>query len=230
MAESLNTGLSAQQVLTAFDRALNDYTDAEIDALLGAKQDTIADLADIRSGAAAGATAVQQTEFETDQQRQETEIGVVANAGAKNLFKIREPITSTRNNVTFVVNADGTVDVSTTSDGASAQTDISIGTVNTYKGVAYKLTGCPSGVTGLCACGTGGTGSVIDTGSGALLTPTADGSRSPFVRVFNGAVITTPVKFYPMIRRAEITDDTYVPYAPTNRDLYEMILALQSGS
>ena len=32
---------------------------------------------------------------------------------------------------------------------------------------------------------------------------------------------------YPMIRRAEITDSTYVPYAPTNRELYEMILALQ---
>lgn len=59
MAEPLNTGLSAQQVLTAFDRALNDYTDAEIDALLSAKQDTIADISEIRSGAAAGATAVQ---------------------------------------------------------------------------------------------------------------------------------------------------------------------------
>lgn len=30
-----------------------------------------------------------------------------------------------------------------------------------------------------------------------------------------------------MIRHAEITDSTFVPYAPTNRELYEMILALQ---
>lgn len=30
-----------------------------------------------------------------------------------------------------------------------------------------------------------------------------------------------------MIRRKEITDATYRPYAPTNRELYEMILALQ---
>ena len=71
MAEPLNTGLSAQQVLTAFSRSLNDYTDAEIDTLLSAKQDTISDLSEIRSGAAAGATAVQQTEFEADQQRQD---------------------------------------------------------------------------------------------------------------------------------------------------------------
>jgi hypothetical protein len=34
---------------------------------------------------------------------------------------------------------------------------------------------------------------------------------------------------YPMIRRAEITDGTFQPYAPTNRELYEMILALQNG-
>lgn len=203
------------------DKSGLTYLWSKLKTKFAAKQDTIADLSEIRSGAAAGATAVQQTVFTTDQDRQEVEIGVVANAGAKNLFKIREPLTNTRNNVTFVVNADGTVDVSTTSDGASAQTDLTIGTVDTYEGVTYKLTGCPSGVTGLCACGTGGTGSVIDTGSDALLTPTTSGSRSPFVRVFNGAVITTPVKFYPMICRAEITDSTYVPYAPTNRELYE---------
>lgn len=157
----------------------------------------------------------------TDSANQQLEINYAINTGAKNLFKIREPFTNTRNNVTFVVNVDGTVDVSTTSEGASAQTDLTIGTVNTYEGVTYKLTGCPSGVTGRCACGTGGTGSVIDTGSGALLTPTADSSRSPFVRVYNGAVITTPVKFYPMIRLAEIKNDTFEPYAPTNRELYE---------
>ena len=159
----------------------------------------------------------------TDSANQQLEIDYAINTGAKNLFKIRDPFTNTRNNVTFVVNSDGTVDVSTTSDGASAQTDLTIGTVDTYEGVTYKLTGCPSGVTGLCACGTGGTGSVIDTGSGALLTPTADGSRSPFVRVYNGAVITTPVKFYPMIRLAEIKNNTFEPYAPTNKELYDMV-------
>ena len=34
---------------------------------------------------------------------------------------------------------------------------------------------------------------------------------------------------YPMIRHSEITDSSFQPYAPTNRELYEMILALQSG-
>lgn len=33
-----------------------------------------------------------------------------------------------------------------------------------------------------------------------------------------------------MIRRKEVADATYQPYAPTNRELYEMILALQNGA
>lgn len=74
MAEPLNTGLSAQQVLTAFNRALNDYTDAEIDTLLSAKQDTISDLSEIRSGAAAGATAVQPAELQNAVQELQTGI------------------------------------------------------------------------------------------------------------------------------------------------------------
>lgn len=32
---------------------------------------------------------------------------------------------------------------------------------------------------------------------------------------------------YPMIRRAEITDDSYAPYAPTNRELYEAKITLE---
>lgn len=43
----------------------------ETNTALSGKQDSIADLSEIRSGAAAGATAVQQTAFETDQARQD---------------------------------------------------------------------------------------------------------------------------------------------------------------
>ena len=35
--------------------------------------------------------------------------------------------------------------------------------------------------------------------------------------------------FLPMIRRAEIADNTFVPYAPDNRTLYEMIRSLMNG-
>jgi len=52
-----------------------------------------------------------------------------------------------------------------------------------------------------------------------------------FITAFaTGVIPSGGVVVYPMIRPASITDDTYVPYAPTNRELYEMILSLQSGS
>lgn len=37
------------------------------------------------------------------------------------------------------------------------------------------------------------------------------------------------ITVYPMIRNAVIRNSTFEPYAPTNRELYEMILALQNG-
>lgn len=49
-----------------------------------------------------------------------------------------------------------------------------------------------------------------------------------FITVVSTAVIPSGgVIVYPMVRNAAITDGTYTPYAPTNRELYEMILALQ---
>lgn len=50
----------------------------ETNTALAGKQDTIADLTAIRSGAAAGATAVQPAEFEADQQRQDAVIATKA--------------------------------------------------------------------------------------------------------------------------------------------------------
>lgn len=52
-----------------------------------------------------------------------------------------------------------------------------------------------------------------------------------FITAYTDAVIPSGgVVIKPMIRDAAIEDDTYVPYAPTNRELYEMILSLQSGT
>jgi hypothetical protein len=48
------------------------------------------------------------------------------------------------------------------------------------------------------------------------------------IRVGSGTTIDN-LTIKPMLRYASITDSTFVPYAPTNRELYEMILALQSG-
>jgi hypothetical protein len=58
-------------------------------------------------------------------------------------------------------------------------------------------------------------------------TVTSDTARYDFscVIALSGEGMTGE-KWYPMIRRAEITDETFEPYAPSNRELYEMILQL----
>lgn len=61
--EAFNTDLTEEQLNQAFSRALGDYTDEQIDSMIAGKQDTISDLASIRSGAASGATAVQPADM-----------------------------------------------------------------------------------------------------------------------------------------------------------------------
>lgn len=50
-----------------------------------------------------------------------------------------------------------------------------------------------------------------------------------FITVVSTAVIPDGgIVVYPMVRNAAITDSTYAPYAPTNRELYEMIKSYHS--
>lgn len=80
----------------------------------------------------------------------------------------------------------------------------------------YILTGTPSG---------GGTttaylnifGVANDTGSGAAFTITTEGDYA--VRLLFGTASFSNLLFSPMIRKASITDGTYVPYAPSNAEL-----------
>lgn len=58
----------------------------------------------------------------------------------------------------------------------------------------------------------------IDSGKGVIIPPGT--SISPFIFVTNGTTVNNAV-FKPMIRPASIKDNTYVPYAMTNRELTE---------
>lgn len=210
------------------DVSLSDIGAASEDDL-SEKQDTIPDLSTIRSGAEAGATAVQQTTFETDQQRQETEIGIVANAGAKNVL----PITNTTSDVsgiTFTVNSDSSVTSSgTLSSGVSnavfecSNFQLPAGTYTYSCEGAAQQTVRDSYVQKY-------TGSSWDAVARDYENNTFTLTQTEQIRVRLRVYASgTSGTFKPMLRRAEITDDTFVPYAPTNRELYEMILAMQSG-
>lgn len=235
MAEPLNTGLSAQQVLTAFDRALNDYTDAEIDAMLGEKQDTITDISEIRSGAAAGETAVQQTAFETDQQRQETEIGAVANAGAKNSFDIQHP--STVRNTEYNATYDGGVELTCSN---AAWTQYIISDISVESGSEYDFTLYVDAISGTDAFrayvrDTNSSGNVLyDSGNISAATTISRTIASSSGKIWVGIYLnnsasdkTASAKIRGMLRPTSITDDTFVPYAMSNVELTKSVLNKQ---
>ena len=197
-----------------------DDTIDEVQAARGSEASLSARLADIVS------------DFDADQLRQETAIGAVAALGAKNLFPITA-ISQTIGGVTFTVNGDGTV----TANGTKTNSDWFILSENNHLDAgAYTLSdGLPDDTTGcrLIIAPEQSLGAAIMTTTTGVRTQTKTFTAAQTglyyaIRIASGETVNN-LTFKPMIRRAEITDSTYVPYAPTNRELYEMILALQSG-
>lgn len=173
--------------------------------------------------------------FDADQQRQESEIGVVAALGAKNLLAYNGYGTGTENGVTYTINTDGTITVNGTPQGTSPsyielKLNGNAANIARFCDGHHILSGCPAGGsdTAYRMYAARGGYSRFDYGDGVLLTETALTDIRFVIYIANGYTANNLV-FKPMIRRAEITDSTYAPYAPTNRELYEMILALQSG-
>ena len=155
-------------------------------------------------------------------------ISALTDCGAKNLLP--NPHTSdVKNGVTITVNPDGSVLM----DG-TATADVSLILPVTLQPGAYILTGCPAG-------GGSGTnyrmplrkidGNVYvgaDYGSGFNFEVSEETAYNVLIYVPKN-VVCDNLLFQPMIRRAELPAG-YQHYAPTNRQLYEMILALQSGN
>ena len=143
--------------------------------------------------------------------------------GAKN-FVIPDGESKTNNGVTFTVNSDGTVDVSTESGGATADTTLPFH-ANLQNGIRYKMTGCPANgawnkyVMYIDGKSVGHIGDMSDLGSGAEFTITETKKVGVTLFIPNGSIITTPINFSPMIRLATDSDDTYAPYAMTNKEL-----------
>ena len=163
-------------------------------------------------------------------------VGAVANTGAKNLLKTT--ITSgSKNSITYTVNSDGTITLDIPSSHGTSTTEITVranaAPPSTMVGKSLVLSGCPSG-------GSSTTFRMIlqNTTSGYSTLATDEGNGSSAFTVSSNITqmrlmlmvykdcpaMTVTIK--PMIRDANIKDDTYEPYAPTNRELYEMILAL----
>jgi hypothetical protein len=183
--------------------------------------------ADMTTSIASGGTGLPTAgTVYTDQQRQEAEIGAVANSGAKNLWKLTIP-SSLPSGFTITQDTDGGYIFNGTagSSGVTCTTNVRF-----KSGKSYILSGCPSG------------GSDESYRLDILRGQNTNYCYGDPVIAGNFSATEYPVririapnyqcdnlKFYPMLRYADISDDTFVPYAPTNRELYEMFLALQNG-
>lgn len=149
----------------------------------------------------------------------------------KNLLK-NTASSQTINGVTFTVNADGSITVNGTATANIIDYFINKFTNDYFPydtSKEYILSGCPAGGSSngyrLDIVGESGiVFSVDDIGNGAIFqfpkVPTGTERFSARIRIGNGTVCNNVV-FYPMIRRADIIDDTYEPYHESVEVMYE---------
>ena len=150
----------------------------------------------------------------------QTEMDVVANAGAKNLLNVLDAgaFPKTVNGVTYN-ESNGII---TTSDSATITTTLKMPI--TLTAGTYIITGCPSGGSDTkyrIDMRLQGTATVVgsnDYGSGFTFTVDTTTDYDCCIRFYQGAS-AAGLTFKPMIRPAAITDPTFQPYAKTNREL-----------
>lgn len=144
-------------------------------------------------------------------------------SGVKNEFL--PTISNIAGDFSLTVNVDGSF---TTSGSKSSAQFLTIGTFTPKKSGKYKLSsGIAQDVDTHCL--------YIKVGS-TYYWARADGITIPMdagttytVTLKIAANYSNSETYYPMIRREEISDSGFQAYAPSNRELYEMILTLQNG-
>ena len=191
---NLNTGLTSEQVMDAFYRALHDYTNEQILALLAGKQDALT-FDDYPT--ASRDNPVKSGGLYTYFQ------GVLLN-GSKNQCPY--------NNLS----------------AAAAGTVLNDQPINLPAGnyiMTYDFTAT-----------TGASSFRFSHDGTSVLSLTVNNQSTSLPRSFTLDSDVNQIRLYTsvanditniMIRNANIPDDTFMPYVPTNRELYEMLLAMQ---
>lgn len=149
--------------------------------------------------------------------------------GAKNLLPYPYyETTKTQNGITFTDNGDGTVNISGTASTNSAFSCAEPWVTKLKKGT-YRLSmqGTDSRINYYFMSKTNPLDqdltNYVLTDKESVITLSVDSVIYFAIYVNDGSVISTPVTVKPMIRIAEDTDDTFVPYAMTNRQLTESV-------
>ena len=221
---------------------LKKYTAAEMEALL----DKITEKVDAEEG-----KGLSTNDFTDENKAQITKnkdgVATVANGGSKNIIEPTLTAPSTKESVTCTPNADGTFTLDGTFPSESTKSDESFVVVDGDK--MKEISDKYGAINILCSGGSSVAetqgrlrfyhidtlnesydSSETDPEISMTLSDNIDQSDANISIVIYRGQSYDNVVIKPMIRPASIEDSTYVPYAPTNRELYEMILALQSGT
>lgn len=179
----------------------------------------------------AGSSTYTRAEIDAMQADLQNQIDYAIDTGAKNYLK-NSGVTTTNRGIDFTVYTDGTVLVNGTNDGTLS----SIYTINTQSVLQipnddFIISGCPLGgsATTYRIDITRNVGATInDFGEGAPFKIGGDYNVQDYrIVIYRNATVDN-LLFKPMVRKSIIKDDKFIPYAPTNLELYQMILALSS--
>lgn len=140
--------------------------------------------------------------------------------GSKNILPNELLSQSNYYGLNITVNSDKSVTINGT---AESSVGLFLGVPSLQEGKTYTLSGCPEGVIANTFIDIQDIPSTRDSGNGATFVATAEMSGvSARIRIQQGQVCNN-LTFYPMIRDARISDDTYVPYAMTNQELTKKV-------
>ena len=140
--------------------------------------------------------------------------------GAKNLipFPYYNGASYSSDGVTFTANNDGSISLSGTAS-ADVYYALDANTISDrYAGLSV-VASISGGISGVTLYGQKDGATVFDTGSESSFTiPTYSSYFAVYIKVSNGTN-TNGLTIYPMIRDSRIVDDTFEPYAKTNKQL-----------
>lgn len=146
---------------------------------------------------------------------------------SKNLLK-NTAISGISAGISYTVNSDGSITFGTGT--ATGICSVILCSYTFKAGVKYKLSGAPNDGSSetrisLISDEGGEPGQYRDTGNGVTFSFSQDTTYRIRVRVAGGGVaITDSVTFYPMLRDADIIDDTYAPYQASLKEELDSLI------
>ena len=167
------------------------------------------------------------TVLETAATKQDAALIDLINSGAKNKLNAFAAPAQTQpiNGITWTVNSDGTVTANGTANGNS-WFYLTANPANIQYGVETVLSGCPEGgsaTTWEIQCSMVGGSTRSDYGNGT--TQPHDYSYRYIACCVRNGQTATNLTFKPMVCAKTLYDitDAFVPYSPTNAELYQML-------